>query len=250
MSDLIVDQYSRLLDGLDPSDPWPALVESGFLDLLKSEDDGGAGLQLEDLFPLALATGRRPGASPVIETMVARLLAPEAVDVSDAEAALINGGAEPGAARALAAVVTSGLMAGAMEGLEALTVDYASTRKQFGREIGKFQAVQHQIAILAEEVMAARMAAQAAFVGAPLDVSPLRAAVAKTRAGQAAQLVASIAHAVHGAIGVSEEFPLHRLTRRLHQGRMAHGGEAYWARKLGGWALSQPDDFVGLARAL
>lgn len=250
MSDLIVDQFSRLLDGLDPANPWPLLEESGFLDLLRSEDDGGAGLLLEDLFPLALAAGRRPAAPPVIETMIARLVAPQATDIADAEAALIAGGVEPGAARALAAAVTAGLMAGAMEGLEAMTVDYAVTRKQFGREIGKFQAVQHQIAVLAEEVMAARMAAQAAFVGAPLQVSPMRAAVAKTRAGQAAQQVASIAHAVHGAIGVSEEFPLHHLTRRLHQGRMTHGGEAYWARKLGAWALAGSDDFVSLARAL
>ncbi len=250
MSDLIVDQFSRLLDGLDSANPWPALEESGFLDLLKSEDGGGAGLLLEDLFPLALVTGRRPGASRVIETMIARLVAPEAVDVTDAEALLVKAGAEPGAARALAATITAGLMAGAMEGLETMTVDYAVTRKQFGREIGKFQAVQHQIAVLAEEVMAARMAAQAAFVGAPLQVSPLRAAVAKVRVGQAGQQVASIAHAVHGAIGVSEEFPMHHLTRRLHQGRMAHGGEAYWARKLGAWALAGSDDFVGLARAL
>jgi acyl-CoA dehydrogenase len=251
MSDLIVDQYVRLLDGLDPGDPWPALVESGFLDLLKGEADGGAGLMLEDLFPLALATGRRAGpVSPVIETMVARLGDPDAIDVADPEAALIAAGQSAEAARALAATVAAGLMAGAMEALEATTVDYASTRKQFGREIGKFQAVQHQIAVMAEEVMAARMAAQAAFTGAPLAVSPLRAAVAKVRTGQAAQLVATIAHAVHGAIGVSQEHSLHHLTRRLHVGRLAHGGEAWWARVLGDWAFSRADDFVGLARGL
>jgi hypothetical protein len=250
MSDLIVEQYARLLDGLPAADPWPALVESGFLDLLKSEADGGAGLALEDLFPLALATGRRPQAPPVIETMAARLVSPQASGVADAEAALAAGGVEPGQARALAATITAGLMAGAMEGLEAMTLDYASTRKQFGREISKFQAIQHQIAVMAEEVMAARMAAQAAFVGAPLEVSPRRAAVAKIRAGQAAQLVATIAHAVHGAIGVSQEYPLHHLTRRLHKARLAHGGEAYWARSLGGWALAEGGDMVSLVRAL
>lgn len=251
MSELIVDQYTRLLGMLDPANPWPALIESGFLDLLKSEADGGAGLALEDLFPLALATGRRAGlVSPVIETMVARLGHPDAIDIADPEAALFAAGQPAEVARALAATVAVGLMAGAMEALEATTVDYASTRKQFGREIGKFQAVQHQIAVMAEEVMAARMAAQAAFTGAPLAVSPLRAAVAKARAGQAAQLVATIAHAVHGAIGVSQEYSLHHLTRRLHKGRMAHGGEAYWSRMLGAWAFSRTDDFVGLARAL
>ncbi len=250
MSDLIVDQYGRLLDALPAADPWPALVQSGFLDLLRTEADGGAGLGLEALFPLALATGARPGAPCVIETMAARLAAPEATGVADCEAALTAAGVEPASARALAATVSAGLMAGALERVEAITVEYATTRRQFGREIGKFQAVQHQIAVLAEETMAARMAAQAAFTGAPLEISPLRAAVAKARAGQAAQTAAAIAHAVHGAIGVSQEHPLHHLTRRLHKARLAHGGEAQWTRTLGGWALSRTDDFLSLARSL
>jgi alkylation response protein AidB-like acyl-CoA dehydrogenase len=41
-------------------------------------------------------------------------------------------------------------------------------------------------------------------------------------------LVASIAHAVHGAIGVTEEYDLQLFTRRLHEWRMAHGSEAHW----------------------
>jgi hypothetical protein len=38
---------------------------------------------------------------------------------------------------------------------------------------------------------------------------------------------------VHGAIGISAAFPLHRVTRRLHALRMAHGSESYWAARLG-----------------
>jgi acyl-CoA dehydrogenase len=250
MSDLIVDQYVRLLDSLPADEPWGALADSGFLDLLKGEEGGGAGLALDDLFPLALATGARVSAPPVIEAMVARLVSPEASNVTDIEAALSTGGVAGEAARALAATITAGLMAGALQAVQAMTIDYASTRKQFGREISKFQAVQHQLAVLAEETMAARMAAQAAFVGPPLQVSPLRAAVAKTRAGQAAQTAAAIAHAVHGAIGVSQEYPLHHLTRALHKGRLAHGGEAYWAGVLGRWALAQDGELNTLARAL
>lgn len=248
MSDLILDQFNRLLNGLPAGDPWPALAESGFLDLLRGEDEGGAGLMLEDLFPLALAAGRREAAPPVIETMVARLVAPEACDTADLEAALAAGQTEASLARALAAAVTAALMAGAMEAVQALSLDYASTRKQFGREISKFQAIQHHLAVMAEETMAARMAAEAAFVGAPLSISPRRAAAAKLRAGEAAVHVASIAHAVHGAIGVSQEYPLHRFTRRLHKARLAHGGEAYWARALGEWALGERADVVSLAR--
>jgi len=250
MSDLIVEHYSRLLDGLPVGDPWPALAESGFLDLLRGEDEGGAGLALEDLFPLALATGRRPDAPAVIEAMAARLVSGEAGEGVDVEALLAGSGVAAPVARALAATLTAGLMAGAMERLQEMTVEYASTRRQFGREIGKFQAIQHQIAVMAEEAMAARMAAQGAFVGPALAVSPLRAAAAKARAGMAAQQVAAIAHAVHGAIGVSQEHPLHLLTRKLHHWRLASGGEAYWARRLGDWALAGTDEFVGLARSL
>lgn len=250
MSDLIVEQFARLLDGLPADAPWPALEESGFLDLLRSEDDGGAGLMLEDFFALAIAAGRRPEAPAVIEAMAARLVFPDAGEGVDLEAALTGAGVDAGAARALAATLAAGLMAGALERTQELTIEYASTRKQFGREISKFQAIQHQIAVMAEEVMAARMGAQAAFVGAPLAVSPLRAGAAKARAGMAAQQVASIAHAVHGAIGVSQEHPLHLLTGNLHRWRLAHGGEAYWSRRLGDWALAGTDEFVGLARSL
>lgn len=248
--DLLLDQYGRLLDGLPSDDPWPALNESGFLDLLKSEADGGAGVGLEGLLPLVMATGRRASPPPVIETMLARLVDAEALGVGDAEAALAGGGVDPVAARALAAIAAAGQMAGAMEAVQALTIEYASTRKQFGRPISKFQAIQHQIAVLAEEVMAARIAVQAAFVGAPLEVSLQRAAVAKARAGKAAVQVATIAHAVHGAIGMSEEYPLHHFTGRLHRWRRAYGGDSYWAKRLGSWALAQGEGFVPLARAL
>jgi alkylation response protein AidB-like acyl-CoA dehydrogenase len=153
-------------------------------------------------------------------------------------------------ARPLLAILAAGQMAGAMEAVQALTVDYARTRKQFGREIGRFQAVQHQIAVMAEETTAARMAAQAAFVGLPSQPAERRAAVAKLRCGEAAGQVCAIAHAVHGAIGVSEAHSLHRHSRRLRGWRLAHGGETWWAGRLGHWALTQTRDFNSLARAL
>jgi alkylation response protein AidB-like acyl-CoA dehydrogenase len=141
-------------------------------------------------------------------------------------------------------------MAGAMERLVEMTVDYAQTRRQFGREIGKFQAVQQQIALMAETSVAARMAAGAAFVGTPLELPILRAAVAKMQCGMAAQVVCSIAHAVHGAIGISHEFSLHQLTGRLHAWRMAHGAESYWARRLGVAAITSQLPIIDLLRAV
>ena len=247
--DLFLDPWRRLLDGLG-SDPWPELAGSGFLDLLRPESVGGAGLDLSGLFPLAFEAGRRPRAPRVLPTILARLADPQALDCPDAEPVLTAGGVDPALARALCAACDATLMAGAVDALQAMTLDYASTRRQFGREISKFQAIQHQIAVMAEEVMAARMAAETAMTGAPLLVSPQAAAVAKMRCGEAALACAGIAHAVHGAIGVSAEHDLHHLTGALHQLRLSHGGEAYWARRLGAWALSRPDDAATLARSL
>lgn len=135
--------------------------------------------------------------------------------------------------QALGALLHAGLLAGAMKRAFDLTMGYANERVQFGKAIGKFQAIQHQLSVMAEHVAAARMAAESAFAtGNPLP-SISACALAKARTSEAAQLVASIAHAVHGAIGVTEEYDLQLFTRRLHEWRMAHGSESYWHRVVG-----------------
>jgi acyl-CoA dehydrogenase len=86
---------------------------------------------------------------------------------------------------------------------------------------------------MAEHVAAARIAAEAGFAGGGPFPALSACAVAKSRTSEAAQLVASIGHAVHGAIGVTEEYDLQLYTRRLHEWRGAHGSEAHWNRVLG-----------------
>jgi alkylation response protein AidB-like acyl-CoA dehydrogenase len=150
--------------------------------------------------------------------------------------------------QALAALVHAGLLAGAMKRAFDLTMGYANERVQFGKSIGKFQAVQHQLAVMAEHVAAARMAAEAGFAATGARPSVTACAVAKARTSEAAQLVASIAHALHGAIGVTEEYDLQLFTRRLHEWRMAHGSEAHWHRVLGRLFVHSPEplavDFI------
>lgn len=243
---VVTHHFERLLESLSATDPWPELAESGFLNMLRGDVDGGSGLPLEELFPLALVTGSCLHCPPVLETMVARLADSNALNIVDAENAL----AGLPAARPLAAALAAAQMAGAMERIQRMTLEYATTRRQFGREIGKFQVVQHQIAVMAEEVIAARIAAEAALQGAPLQISELRAGVAKIRVGEAAHLVSSIAHAVHGAIGVSEEHALHHYTRRLRMWQMAHGGESWWATRLGESVLSSTADMAVFVRGL
>jgi acyl-CoA dehydrogenase len=127
------------------------------------------------------------------------------------------------------------LMAGAMEAVADLTVDYAGQRQQFGRPISAFQAVGQRLVrmsseaeagILATEVAARRFAevgAEAAF----------EVAVAKAGAGRAASEVAAHAHQVHGAIGMTREYTLHHFTRRLWTWRQEWGSEARWSRVVG-----------------
>jgi acyl-CoA dehydrogenase len=124
-------------------------------------------------------------------------------------------------------------LGGAFAKVFQLTLDYANQREQFGRPIGKFQAIQHQLALMAEQVFSARMAIElsATTHGVAFDVN--RVALAKARTSEAAVTVAALAHGIHGAIGFTEEFDLHLLTRRINTWRLASGSESYWFAKLG-----------------
>lgn len=144
-----------------------------------------------------------------------------------------------GGLRAIAAVLRAALIAGAGRQVLDRTVAYAGERIQFGKPISKQQAVQQNLAIMAEQAVMAAMAAQ---IGCSegLDPGMEVAAVAKQGASAAAVRIATIAHAVHGAIGISEEFDLQLLTRRLHEWRFADGSEGWWARILGERRLAHP----------
>ena len=58
-------------------------------------------------------------------------------------------------------------------------------------------------------------------------------AAAKLRANRAVGVVTAIAHQVHGAIGFTREYVLHRVTIPLMRWRSMHGSDAYWAERLG-----------------
>ena len=130
------------------------------------------------------------------------------------------------------AVLRATAIAGAGARLLDMTVAYANDRVQFGKPIAKQQAVQQHLAVMAEHVIAARIAAQMGCAGG-LFPSEQAAATAKYMTSSAACDIAAIAHSVHGAIGISADYDLHLFTRRLHAWRLADGSESYWARRLG-----------------
>jgi acyl-CoA dehydrogenase len=113
------------------------------------------------------------------------------------------------------------------------SLEHANQRQQFGKPIGKFQAIQHNLSLMAEQVFAARMAAQLACNG-PFDgFQTMRVAVAKARTSQAAQQVTTLAHGLHGAMGFTSEFDLQLRTRRLYAWRQCAGAETHWQQRLG-----------------
>lgn len=131
------------------------------------------------------------------------------------------------------ALLRSAQVAGALEAVLEMTQKHAIERAQFGKPIGSFQAIQHQIAVLAEHAALARSASESAFDSAGDDFELLALASAKVCAGEAASLAAGIAHAVHGAIGFTHEHTLHHWTRRLWAWRSEFGNSAHWSTLIG-----------------
>ncbi|KTE02255.1 hypothetical protein ATE68_14295 [Sphingopyxis sp. H038] len=191
------------------------------------------------------------GIAPVEEAGFGLLLVPEedggfGGDWGDANAVLQIAGvvvpdlpvAELIAGEAYQPAATVSLMAGAMGQALVLSIEHVNTRQQFGRPLGKFQAVQQSLAVMACEVRAVEAAAAA--LATRLDAMSLdpsaadfEIAAAKLRANRAVGVVTAIAHQVHGAIGFTEEYDLHRVTVPLMRWRGAHGNDAYWAARLG-----------------
>jgi len=154
---------------------------------------------------------------------------------------------------ALLALSRALMSAGAMQSLLDMSVAYALERKQFGRPVAQFQAVQQQLAVLAGEAAAAIRAADggveafAEVFRADRDrtvddagsrarrvaMAVQEAGVAKARAGEAAGRGAEIAHQVHGAMGFTYEHRLHQRTRRLWAWRDQYGTETFWQARFG-----------------
>jgi alkylation response protein AidB-like acyl-CoA dehydrogenase len=139
---------------------------------------------------------------------------------------------EPGELIARGALLRAQQIAGALSRVLELSVEYARVRVQFGRPIARFQAIQHHLADIAAETVAAGVAAEAAADLAQSGRTLEAAMIAKSRTGLASR-AAAIAHQVHGAIGVTEEHPLHLFTRRIWDWRDDFGSDVEWAGLLG-----------------
>ena len=97
------------------------------------------------------------------------------------------------------------------------TMEYLRTRKQFGKLIGEFQALQHRAAHLFSELELAR----AATIGAQIAIdegredAPLAASIAKAKAGRVAELAVQEAVQMHGGVGMTDEFDVGLFMKRV-----------------------------------
>jgi acyl-CoA dehydrogenase len=142
----------------------------------------------------------------------------------------------------LLAVLRTAQIAGALEAALGLSIQYANDRVQFGKPIGAFQAVQQQLALMAEETAAIVCAAGSACRAAEAGGAEFEIAAAKLRANRAVDVAQPIAHQVHGAIGFTEEHSLRRWTQRMLSWRSECGGDRYWARRLGTLVVARGPD--------
>lgn len=104
----------------------------------------------------------------------------------------------------LAALAASAQLLGAGERVLADAVTYVKQRKQFGREIGSYQAIKHKLA----DVRIALDFARPLVHGAALDPTSRAVSAAKVATADAAYLASRTGLQVHGAIGYTEEFDL------------------------------------------
>lgn len=124
-------------------------------------------------------------------------------------------------------------MAGALEALLRITRSYVLQRHQFGRPIGEFQSVQQHLVVIAQAAALAASAVGQAALDAEGGKAAFALAAAKLVVGQEAAKAVRAAHQAHGAIGLTREYDLQLLTRRLQGWRAEFGAEAELATALG-----------------
>jgi acyl-CoA dehydrogenase len=135
---------------------------------------------------------------------------------------------------------------GALDSARDMTVSHTGERVQFGRPLSQFQAVQHSLAAMAGEIERARAAttlavAAATDYGFDSAATDYAVTVAKVAVGRAVGPVTTIAHQLHGAIGVTVEHRLWLATMRARSWIGDYGSVGEYARRLGRMALAADD---------
>lgn len=322
MKDMLVEVVEKILknkveketvdlleDGKWATDVWQLLLDNELTNAAVSEEAGGAGGDVEDLFALYTVLGRYAAPVPFIEHTLANYLltfvqgqvseplttysvhqqaqltgntvtatlqhVPWAryaerlvlvasqneqqqlvvVDLADADIqAGTNVAAEPrdrvtltnapvvqaialsdAQYKALTQLVTAAALSkasGAIDKAFELTVRFSKEREQFGRPIHRFQLVQQHLAMMAGEQALMTTAVANVLASLQNEQQSHAIAYARVRLDDAIKVIATSAHQVHAAIGMTHEHSLHHYTRRLWAWRDEDFTMRYWKQSL------------------
>jgi acyl-CoA dehydrogenase len=145
------------------------------------------------------------------------------------------------------AIARSAALLGSAYGAYDLARGYVAERKQFGAPLAEIPAISAALAQMAVRIRHAESAVERATevctqAGAPALRRFGAVAAARVATAGMATLVARTAHQLHGAVGVTQEYGLHRHTRKLWAWRDADEPERAWSGRLGGMALAVDED--------
>ncbi len=126
-------------------------------------------------------------------------------------------------------------MVGVAEGVFGRTVGYLKERKQFGKAIGEFQALQHRAAQLYIEIEITRAAVLKALqtLDANFEHAAAAVAVAKARAGSTATLAVQEGVQMHGGMGMTDQFDIGFFMKRARVCQELFGDSQFPRRPIG-----------------
>ena len=190
--------------------------------------------------------------TPVVSLDMTRQLAD--LTLADAPGRRIASG--EAAERAVAAALAAGAAMVAAEQLGLaercleITVAYLKERRQFGRQIGSFQALKHRVADLWVGITQARAAARyaAACLASGDRDTPVAIALAKAACSDIAVRAAQECLQLHGGIGFTWEHPTHLYLKRAKSSSIGFGTRTGTARRWPAWWICprpEPPDEVG-----
>jgi alkylation response protein AidB-like acyl-CoA dehydrogenase len=141
----------------------------------------------------------------------------------------------------VATLAISAEMVGGMQWILDASVEYAKTRKQFGKPIGQFQAVQHHLAnvlLMTESARSAVYYAAWAMMAAPAE-APQAVSIAKTYASDAYREAGNLGIQVHGGIGFTWDHEIHFYYKRAKSSELMFGDSIFHRERIARLVVDQ-----------
>jgi alkylation response protein AidB-like acyl-CoA dehydrogenase len=151
----------------------------------------------------------------------------------------------------VATLALSAEMVGGMDWLLEASVEYAKTRKQFGKPIGQFQAVQHHCANMLLMTESARSAVYYAawMMGSDPEQAPLAVSMAKAYASDGYREVGNLAVQVHGGIGFTWDENVHFYYKRSKASELMFGDAIYHRERIASLLIDRTESAKAISEA-